>query len=261
MLEYAACQTSGGIRRLLHGLRPGMTEREAVRLLDWNGDPLSCHLMLTAGPRATPRPAQPRRPADRARRPVHGRVRDLGRAQLPGRVRRRRTPTSCPPPSPTTSTASWRRTSRRSPSGTRRLRVGQTGGHAVRDHRPAPRRPVLRHLPQPGPPDPPRRVGQLTVLRRDSPIELRSGMAFQVDIIPATGTRLLHDQHRGRRRARRRGPARRRSRPPTRTRGRASRRGARSWRRARDRAPPRRPAVLEPARRTCRRSCSGRTTP
>src|SRR4029079_3462385 len=40
-------------RRLLWGLRPGMTEREAVRLLDWNGMPLSCHLMLTAGPRAS----------------------------------------------------------------------------------------------------------------------------------------------------------------------------------------------------------------
>lgn len=51
--EYAACQTSQGVRRLLLGLRPGMTEREAVRLLDWNGMPLSCHLMLTAGPRAS----------------------------------------------------------------------------------------------------------------------------------------------------------------------------------------------------------------
>ena len=50
--EYAACQTSQGLRRLLFGLRPGMTEREAVRLLDWNGMPLSCHLMLSAGPRA-----------------------------------------------------------------------------------------------------------------------------------------------------------------------------------------------------------------
>jgi len=29
-----------------------MTEREAARLLGWNGAPLSCHLMLTAGPRA-----------------------------------------------------------------------------------------------------------------------------------------------------------------------------------------------------------------
>jgi len=51
--EWAACQTSDGVRRLLAGLRPGMTEREAVRLLRWDGTPLSCHLMLTAGPRAT----------------------------------------------------------------------------------------------------------------------------------------------------------------------------------------------------------------
>ena len=51
--EHAACQTSQGVRRLLSGLRPGMTEREAVRLLDWNGMPLSCHLMLSAGPRAS----------------------------------------------------------------------------------------------------------------------------------------------------------------------------------------------------------------
>jgi hypothetical protein len=50
--EWAACQTSSGVRNLLFGLRPGMTEREAVRLLGWNGFPLSCHLMLTAGPRA-----------------------------------------------------------------------------------------------------------------------------------------------------------------------------------------------------------------
>jgi hypothetical protein len=50
--EWAACQTSSGVRNLLVGLRPGMSEREAVRLLGWNGSPLSCHLMLTAGPRA-----------------------------------------------------------------------------------------------------------------------------------------------------------------------------------------------------------------
>lgn len=51
--EWAACQTSQGVRNLLFGLRPGMTEREAVRLLAWNGMPLSCHLMLTAGERAS----------------------------------------------------------------------------------------------------------------------------------------------------------------------------------------------------------------
>lgn len=50
--EWSACQTSQGVRRLLDGLRPGMTERECVALLGWNGHPLSCHLMLTAGERA-----------------------------------------------------------------------------------------------------------------------------------------------------------------------------------------------------------------
>lgn len=53
VFEHAACQTSNGVRRLLFGLKPGMTEREAVRLLDWNGAPLSCHLMLTSGERAS----------------------------------------------------------------------------------------------------------------------------------------------------------------------------------------------------------------
>jgi hypothetical protein len=50
--EWAACQTSQGVRRLVNGLVPGMTEQEAVALLGWNGSPLSCHLMLTAGDRA-----------------------------------------------------------------------------------------------------------------------------------------------------------------------------------------------------------------
>ena len=50
--EWASCQTSQGVRNLVLGLRPGLSELEAVRLLEWNGTPLSCHLMLTAGPRA-----------------------------------------------------------------------------------------------------------------------------------------------------------------------------------------------------------------
>ncbi len=50
--EWAACQTSDGVRRVITGLKPGMTERECARLLAWNGSPLSCHLMLTAGERA-----------------------------------------------------------------------------------------------------------------------------------------------------------------------------------------------------------------
>jgi hypothetical protein len=51
--EYAACHTSTGVRNLVFGLRPGMREDEAVQLLEWNGAPLSCHLMLTSGNRAT----------------------------------------------------------------------------------------------------------------------------------------------------------------------------------------------------------------
>ena len=53
VLEHASCRTSDGIRNLLLGLRPGLREDEAVRLLGWDGTPLSCHLMLTAGPRAS----------------------------------------------------------------------------------------------------------------------------------------------------------------------------------------------------------------
>lgn len=51
--EFAACKTSSGVRNLLWGIEPGMTERDAVHLLEWTGEPLSCHLMLTAGERAS----------------------------------------------------------------------------------------------------------------------------------------------------------------------------------------------------------------
>ena len=51
-LEWAATHVSDGVRNLLWHLQPGMAEHEAVALLGWNGTPLSCHLMLTAGPRA-----------------------------------------------------------------------------------------------------------------------------------------------------------------------------------------------------------------
>ena len=81
--------------------------------------PLSCHLMLTAGPRATLGLLSPSDRVDRARRPVHDRVRGLGRADLPGRLRRRRRVGAARRRSATTSTGSWRPTSRRSPSGTR----------------------------------------------------------------------------------------------------------------------------------------------
>ena len=51
-MEAAAVTTSSGVLRLLRGIEPGMRERDAVALLGWDGSPLSCHLMLTAGERA-----------------------------------------------------------------------------------------------------------------------------------------------------------------------------------------------------------------
>ncbi len=51
--EYAACHTSTAVRNVLFGLRPGMTEHEAVQLMRLNGMPLSCHLMLSSGARAS----------------------------------------------------------------------------------------------------------------------------------------------------------------------------------------------------------------
>ncbi len=53
VFEHAACRTSQGVRRLLHELRPGIRESDAVALLGWNGMPLSCHLMLSSGERAS----------------------------------------------------------------------------------------------------------------------------------------------------------------------------------------------------------------
>ena len=164
-----------------------MTEREAVRLLDWNGTPLSCHLMLTRGPAGDARPAQPGRPADRARRPVHRRVRDLGRAELPGRASWSRTRRAAGGDRATTSTGSSGRTSRRSPSGTGRSASARP---AARSHEI-----VDRHLGDPffGIFLNPGHQIQLdewvnSPISPGSTIELRSGMAFQVDIIPATGT-------------------------------------------------------------------------
>jgi hypothetical protein len=50
--EFAATYASQAVRDVLFGLRPGLTEFEAVQLMRVNGLPLSCHLMLSAGPRA-----------------------------------------------------------------------------------------------------------------------------------------------------------------------------------------------------------------
>lgn len=185
-LEWAACQVSDGVRRLLAGLRPGMTEREAVRLLRWDGTPLSCHLMLTAGPRATFGLLSPGdRPIERGDRfttafGIWGAltcragfvVEDA--AELPATIRDYVERLVGPY---FEAVAEWLGA----------VRVGQTGGalHEI----------VARRLGDPffgiflnaG-----HQIGLdewvASPVWAGSPVELRSGMALQVDIIPATGT-------------------------------------------------------------------------
>jgi Xaa-Pro aminopeptidase len=185
-LEHAACRTSNGVRRLLFGLRPGMTEREAVRLLEWDGTPLSCHLMLTAGPRASFGLLSPGdRPIERGDRftvafGIWGALNCRAGfvvedpSELPEAIRdyveRLVGPYFA-------AVAEWYGA----------LRIGQTGGalHEI----------VARHL---GDPffgiflNPGHQIGLdewvNSPIFDGSTIELRSGMAFQVDIIPATGT-------------------------------------------------------------------------
>lgn len=49
--EFAATHTSQSLRNVLFGLQPGMTEYEAVQLMQLNGIPHSVHLMLSSGDR------------------------------------------------------------------------------------------------------------------------------------------------------------------------------------------------------------------
>ncbi len=185
-MEAAACVTSDGVRNVLAGLRPGLRERDAVALLGWDGTPLSCHLMLSAGDQARLGLLSP---GDRAIR--HGDPFTIAygiwgalncragfvtedAAQLPGQIQDYVQRLVAPYFS---AVADWYGA----------LHVGQTGGtlQAIID----------RHLGDPffgiflNP-------GHQIHLDEwvNSPIapgsttELRSGMALQVDIIPATGT-------------------------------------------------------------------------
>lgn len=52
IFEFAATHTSQAVRNVLFGIQAGMTEYDAVRLMQLNGMPLSAHLMLSSGKRA-----------------------------------------------------------------------------------------------------------------------------------------------------------------------------------------------------------------
>ncbi len=185
-LEHAAGHVSDGVRRVLWGLRPGMREREAVALLGWNGMPLSCHAMLTAGPRArfgllspSDRPIERGDPFTVAYGVWGGLTCRAGfvaedAGELPDAigdyVERLVAPYF-------EAVAAWYEA----------LHVGQVGGalHEIIDRRLGD--PFFGIFLNPG------HQIQLdewvnSPIAAGSTIELRSGMAFQVDIIPATGT-------------------------------------------------------------------------
>jgi hypothetical protein len=44
--EYANVVASEGVKKMMFGLRPGMTDNELASLVGYNGDPLSCHMTL-----------------------------------------------------------------------------------------------------------------------------------------------------------------------------------------------------------------------
>jgi hypothetical protein len=47
--EYTSVLASDGMRRLLFGVREGMRDHELAELVRWNGEPLSCHMTLVTG--------------------------------------------------------------------------------------------------------------------------------------------------------------------------------------------------------------------
>ena len=185
-LEWAATHTSEAVKRLIFNLPIGSTEQQAVALLGWNGAPLSCHLMLTAGPRARLGLFSPDdRPIGRGEpfTTAYGiwgalncragwTVADAG--ELPSGisdyVERLVTPYF-------EAVAEWYGA----------LRIGQTGGalHEIIERRLGD--PFFGIFLNPG--------HQIHLdewvnspVWKDSTVELASGMAMQVDIIPATGT-------------------------------------------------------------------------
>ena len=185
-MEAASCTTSSGVRRLLTNLRPGLRERDAVARLGWDGSPLSCHVMLTAGERARfgllspgDRPIERGDPFTTAFG-IWGAltcragfvVEDA--AELPETIRDYVDRLVAPY---FAAIAEWYWA----------IRIGQTGGalQAIVD----------RHL---GDPffgiflNPGHQIHLDEWINSPiwpgSAVELRSGMAFQVDVIPATGT-------------------------------------------------------------------------
>lgn len=185
-MEAAATHVSQGLLNVLKGIRPGMTERQAARLMGFDGRPQSAHPMLSSGPRAAyglPSPTDRRiKPGDpmttayavwgalsaRAGFLVHDET------ELPEGIQDYVPKLVAPYFS---AVAAWYET----------IGIGVTGG-AIFDA-------VMRRI---GDPffgvtlNPGHQIGMdewvNSPIFEGSDIPLQSGMALQLDIIPATGT-------------------------------------------------------------------------
>jgi hypothetical protein len=184
--EFAATMSSQGLRNVLFHVQPGMTEYEAARLMGMNGFPLACHPMLSGGERAAVGLPSPSSRVLQQGDPVtmaYGLwgaltaragflVRDAG--ELPEGVRDYADKLVAPY---FRAVVEWYEA----------VGIGTTGGELFAI--------VDRHLGDPffGVGLNPGHLIHLdewlnSPIKRDSAQQLRSGMALQVDIIPATGT-------------------------------------------------------------------------
>ncbi len=184
--EFAATFTSQGLRNVLAGIEPGMTELQAARLMGMNGLPHCCHPMLSAGKRAAYGLPTPSLDIIRRGDPitmaygVHGALNSRAgflaesAADLPKPIQDYVEKLVAPYFS---AVVDWYET----------IGIGVTGGElwqAVHDRIGAPFFGVslnpghLIHIDE----------WMHSPVFSGSPIRLRSGMAIQCDIIPATGS-------------------------------------------------------------------------
>jgi hypothetical protein len=185
--EFAATFTSQGVRNVLSKIQPGMTELQAARLIGMNGLPHSVHPMLTSGKRAAYGLPSPSLDIVKRGDPitcaygVHGALNARagflveGASELPDDIRDYVDKLVAPY---FAAVVDWYET----------IGIGVTGGalwKAIHDRIGDPFFGVslnpghLIHLDEwPNSP-----------VHEGSDIKLRSGMAMQVDVIPATGTR------------------------------------------------------------------------
>ena len=158
--EFAAAHCSQSVRNLIEQLRPGLTELEAAQSLQLNGLPLSAHLMLSSGPRARLGLSSPTSRLIRQGDPFFCRARSARRADRARRLRGlRRVATAgcqhCLCRAPGEALLCRGRRMVRAYRHRREGRCHAGGGRRCVGGAPS------RHRAEPGPPDPPGRVGEL----------------------------------------------------------------------------------------------------